>query len=233
MTHSHKLGTRNTRRWAAISACGLAAVMIAGAPSSPRPVPRPIDVFTFDGGTIREYTDLVRESCPDTNIVVDDRIAHFRVPAMELRSIDVDSLMWVLEDRPGDWRGLACTCEVDSHPAASGPLYRLSGRIERSTRGRGAVRTPDIFRETSVRSVADLIAGGMTSESIVAAMEIAVDMNGHDPDEMAIVFHSSTGLLIMHGPSDAIEICRDVLAESTKAVARPERVRQSKEGGES
>ena len=231
MTHSHNLGTRSVRRWAAISACGLAAVMIAGAQAPPRTDSDLIAAFSFDGGTIREYIDLIRESRPDTNIVVDDRVAGFPVPPMELRSIDVGSLMWVLEDRSGDWRGQSCTCEVASHPAASGPLYRLSGRVERSPRGRGAVRTSDFSRETSVRSVAELIEEGVASESIISAMEIAVEMNGQDPDAMDIAFHPPTSLLIMHGSSDAIRICREVLDQSMEAAMLSERVDDPKEGG--
>ena len=62
--------------------------------------------------------------------------------------------------------------------------------------------------------MAELVADGMSADSIVNAMEIAVEVHGLDRDEMEIVFHAPTRLLIMRGPSGAIEICWEVLAQS-------------------
>ena len=201
-------------RTAAAVVCGVVVAVLAGARTPAPSTPGPIDSFVFDGGTIREYVDQIRAVRPGSNIVVDERIADVPVPPMRLAGVDVESLMWVLEARTVDWNNRSYACEVTTHPAAAGPLYRLGGRIDGPSRGRAARPVAGPALITSVHSVAELVADGMSADSIVGAMEIAVEVHGLPRDEMEIVFHAPTRLLIMRGPTGAIEICWEVLAES-------------------
>ena len=201
-------------RTTAAIVCVVVVAVLTGAQAPVPSAPRPIDTFVFDGGTIREYVEQIRAVRPESNIVVDERIADVPVPPMRLAAVDVESLMWVLEARTVDWNNRSYACEVTTHPAAAGPLYRLGGRIDGPSRGRAARPVAGPALITSVRSVAELLADGMSADSIVGAMKLAVEVHGLPRDEMEIVFHAPTRLLIMRGPSGAIELCWEVLAES-------------------
>ena len=212
MTRHTTRQTNGTRLLAAVMLSGIAAVGMAGtgAASGFESSPGVIDHFSFAGGTLGDYIDRVRAMSPEANIVVDQRLAEFPVPPMELRSIDVGSLMWVLETATGDWNNEAYLCELTSHPGPNGQLYRLGGVLEQQRASRGTIRKKPAHT-TRVASVAETVGMGMPAEDIVSAMELAIEVNGHAIADMTITLHEPTQLVILHGPSSAIGICTEVL----------------------
>jgi len=174
-----------------------------------------LSTFTFEGGTIREYIAAIHLATEDANIVADDEVLAFKVPSMELNSIDVESLLWLLENTTGDWNNEAYACDVVRHDSGDSVVYRLDGFPQRGqtsrTRSGNRVIPPAPALMTTVTSVAHTIEMGMPSADIISAMELALEVKGHAGDEMTITYHAPTRLVILNGPSPAISTCTDVL----------------------
>lgn len=214
----HGVGARLA---AAALACGIAGGALAGSDSTPGRAMGPVMIehFSFEGGSLGDFVEQVRASSPAANIVVDTRLMDFSVPPMDLRAIDLESLMWVLETATGDWNNVAYRCEPTSHRTPDGAVYRLDGvaQQQRTSRGRAVASMP--AHMTRVESVAETVDAGMPAEAIVSAMRLAVEIGGHASDDMTITFHEPTQLMILHGPSSGISICTDVLDQVRQSAA--------------
>ena len=209
---------------------GTAALAEGQTASSGTPPERLVTSFEFEGGTISEYVKTINETIEHANIVVDEQVLEFQVPPMQLTSIDVDSLLWLLENTTGNWNNEIYACDVSRHDSGAAILYRLSGYPQRgqTNRSRNArvLQPPTLASMTTITSVAHTIELGMPSEDIISAMELALEVKGHPVGEMTITYHAPTRLVILSGPSPSINTCTEVLDQvqiSAKSMTfRPE-----------
>ncbi|MDG2200255.1 MAG: hypothetical protein P8K80_03630 [Phycisphaerales bacterium] len=193
---------------------GTAALAEGQAASSETTSEYQLASFEFEGGTISEYIKAINETIENANIVVDEQVLQFQVPPMQLTSIDVDSLLWLLENTTGDWNNEAYACDVSRHDSGGAILYRLSGHPQRGKVARGRstqVQLPTPASMTTITSVAHTIELGMPSEDIISAMELALEVKGHPMGETTITYHAPTRLVILNGPSPSISTCTEVL----------------------
>ncbi|MAB82417.1 MAG: hypothetical protein CMJ24_03135 [Phycisphaerae bacterium] len=203
----------------AIILIGFASMPMAahGTDTVAKGIPERAD-FNFEGGTVSEYVQAVVDSFSGANIVVDERVADFSVPPMHLEEVDVESLMWLIQDANGNWENEVYVCDVGNYQSVDTMVYRLtavpvhSARRSNVRRGAPAVDlSPQ--RMTMVTSVAMTIRLGVTPEDIVAAMKAVLEIKGHGQGETTISYEPSTRLVIVSGRSPVIETCGDVLEE--------------------
>lgn len=175
--------------------------------------------FDFDGGTITAYVQAVVDSFSGANIVVDERVADFRVPPMHLEEVDVESLMWLIQDAVGEWEDRVYLCDVGNFQSVDTMVYRITGvpgramRVSNS-RQRGSQSIDlSLQRRTMVTSVAMTIRLGVRPDDIVAAMKAVLEIKGHGLGETTISYEPSTHLMIVSGRSPVIETCSEVLRE--------------------
>lgn len=175
--------------------------------------------FAFDGGTVGEYVESIRTAFPNANIVIEERAGEFKMPAMKLGDVNIQSLLWLLEETPGTSGNKSYLCTVEQFDANANPIFRITSYQDHSARqnqvGRGQRASTNQASvppsTTSVNSVARTVALGMDPGDIISALELALEVNGHEPGSTTITYHEPTRLMIVHGSFESAALAEEVL----------------------
>jgi type II secretory pathway component GspD/PulD (secretin) len=151
----------------------------------------------FPGGTIGEYVKALRAAWPGANIVVSADATHQPVPEVVLRDVPLSVAISVLEvQRENDQQlEVVRVIPLGGSEADEATAFRVEFRQQQ-------FRTPgEPRREASAWSVADLVAGGYTSDEVLAAIQV-----GQSLFEQAatIKYHEPTNLLVALGSKDQL-----------------------------
>ena len=66
---------------------------------------------------------------------------------------------------------------------------------------------------TTVNSVAHTVELGMAPEDIISALELALEVNGHEAGSTTITYHEPTRLMIIHGSFESAHLAEEVLGQ--------------------
>ncbi len=136
----------------------------------------------FEGGTLRTYVDLLREKCPDINVVVSDDAADLTIQPIDLRNVAPKTAIAIL----------------DRLPPRQFRMHELGGKTPVVVIGSLADSPPKLM--TQVYSIRGLLEGRhrIPIEQVMAVLELALSLNveegGPKPNIRA---HNETGMLMM------------------------------------
>ncbi len=170
-----------------------------------------IDV-SFEGGTVQQYINAIRKQGTNVNVILDVEDLNLPMPAVELRSVELESAIFVLRKRQVVADGILAELDVNMirHSPRDNPTFVISAEtrsVDRSGPNRSAVL-----------SVKDVINAGLTPSDILTAVETALELFGDDRARAEMRFHEETGLLIARGSSEQMATIHEVMDQLRESV---------------
>ncbi len=162
----------------------------------------------FRGGTAVDFIQAIRKATGDrANIVVTPYVEDVRIPPMSLRRVDVFAAVGLLEGERAESPERSVMLKVRQLGAVSGGIAPLMKVIAEAR----FVQSPGRPEQSSIWSVADLIASGTSAEHITTAVSAALELLGPDSHKAQVRFHKETSLLLARANAEQIQIIESVI----------------------
>ncbi len=145
----------------------------------------------FSGGSAAEFIRMLQRVAGDElNVISAPEVAEVTIPELVLRRVSPSSAVLLLDGRTMERPGRVVRLDVSSLPRVSGerPTFQVNAQVRTSTRGEIA----------NVWTIRGLIDSGFSSDSVLSAIETALDALG-SATKLDVRFHEDTGLLIAMG----------------------------------
>lgn len=211
----------------------------------------------FPGGTVADYVRAVQAAAADqigqaANVVLPAEAAQVKVPPITLRDVSVQTALEALTYTLAE--GSPDRFDIEpfgrSYPAAPAQAYAIrhfkASALQARALARGVPVLPSVAVEVfSIRELSELADGeviisvdkstqvrGLTPETILTSVEAALtlaDIGGSPPE---LKFHQDSGLLIVRGSPQQLELVRGVLRELRNQVNQRTAARKAKERAE-
>ncbi len=204
--------TRSVRLAATVAAAIVAASSIAvsvlaqdGGQSAPEPDTTSLVSLEFPGGSALDYVEAVRRATGVLNIMVAAEAAEVRVPPVTLRRVTRQAALDLLDGRQVRTLRHAIELavrEMPTYDVDEEPTFQIVAEVH-GDQPRSAAR---------VWTVRGLVDGGLSSEAILSAVELAMEMTGAGGGGPDVRFHQDTGLLIARGEQDHLAVIEQVVA---------------------
>ncbi len=182
----------------------------AAAIEGPQDEPLALISLEFSGGSAMDYVASIRRAAGETNIVVAPEASEIPMPPVTLTQVTVAGAIDLLDGRGHERPSRTVTLLVRHMPMYD-PAERQTYQVLARVVGRAAASP------TQVWTVSNLLTNGITSEAVLAAVEMALEVVG-SKTEMDIRFHEDTGLLIAHGDQEQLEVINEVLKRLNESV---------------
>ena len=185
----------------------------AATPAAQRPAAT-LFSLDFPGGTMAELADAIREANENATIVVSEDAAAWRVPALQLRSVDLRSVGQLLD-----------RIATPPTPDPSKQLFTMSSAIAGTSEVALSVSTGRGFQApktaTQTWSVREHLHGGLPADDLLSAVQAMVET---EPGDATVRFHEPTALLIIRGSQGQLSLVTDGL-DQLRAEVRQDRDR--------
>lgn len=157
--------------------------------------------FSFPGGTLKDYVDLVKEKSPNIQILLAPEIEGLKVGAAEFKRVSASALLQMVPQL-------------------------VHGHVELQTSGLGGggfaghdnviwqISPPPYI--TQVFSVLNVLTGKPVEDamkSLVSAIEATSAIGSNSTPEVKIKLHADTGLLLVAGTQEQIRIVQQVVSQ--------------------
>lgn len=168
----------------------------------------------FEGGTVRDYVAVLRQSGENINITLDRDAGDVTIPAVELRNVMLIDALRILDDlEPVDESFELEVGEFQSGPVElTSAVYRIMSKKQ---------RPPQPPLQTSVWSVSRLLGREIEAAQLLGAIETALSLQ-QDLGAPEVRFHEETGLILARAHPDQISIIGEVV-HNLQATATPDR----------
>jgi len=174
-----------------------------------RPMPTLFDL-NFEGGTLGDYAEAIRQANPDANIVLLGDVAQRQIPEIQLRSVSVEAALNVirLQETVGDqvvFRGV-------NRIQVAGGMEHVFQILEQPMGGRVGLplqsqATPHMSK---VWNLSEIVEHGLDAENVLGAVQTGLDL--FDAESIRLRFHEPTKLLIAYGPIEQLEFIQQVIS---------------------
>jgi hypothetical protein len=169
----------------------------------------------FPGGTLAGYVRMVEQAAPTgINIIVTGPADEVHVHGVTLKGVEVRTALDVavaLHPRPIGAPGYSVRL-LTPGTGRPAPVYLVE--VEERTWARP--RPPRL--ETAVISLRELLDARMKAETILTAVETALQADP-EADEPLLRFHEPSSLLIVRAPAAQTAVVRQVIEELSKSAA--------------
>ena len=198
--------------------------------TSPNSAPEKLLNLDFPGGSAADYVSAIRKTAADANIIVISDISSVPFPAVQLRNVDIQSALNVLNSIHQAQSGRAVEVRVG---ADMPPTRNKPGSMERPVFTVSAQfgGLADGARDSVVLDISDILspvnnapASSQTAAAdVLTAIETASQMLQGEFQPAQIKFHEATGLLIARGHPEQIGTIQRVVQQLQ---SKRERMRQ-------
>lgn len=171
----------------------------------------------FEGGTLAEFADLLRQADPSYNIILQGEAADFPVQALDLHQVSIPGCVWVLDTMRTEVNGSTRRLSSDSYLEASGSKIIVIGQESRTRqvnpRGSRVPKQIDLDEyHIEVMSVGQLLASGITSKMIMDNIAMLEELGvpiGSKKAEVRI--DTKTGVLMVRATALQIDMVEELL----------------------
>ncbi|MBI4602512.1 MAG: hypothetical protein HY721_11185 [Planctomycetes bacterium] len=183
-------------------------------------VPSEIISFDFPGGTLVQYIEAVKRAAGELNVVVGEGADKVTMPPVALKRVTVDTAFKLVETSARSDEA----ARVDSIPIGAregAATYVVNVRLSRKPSvmaPREPAETEKDFRVYPLKGVMSTQTAGpgakppLQVQSILTAIDTALGIQVKEGAEKpAIKFHEDTGLLLVHGTLNQVNIVDDVV----------------------
>ncbi len=177
-------------------------------------------VVRYQGGTLAEYVDTLREAyaAHNPNILIAADAERIDVPSVILRGAPLRGAVHALSEvaEPGP------NSRVIIETIGNGPDSQLVYAIS-VTRVNTGTLLDDTSNRMHVFSIRDIVdppdASGMPVDEVIGVIETAVELDG-SPNAPEIRYHPASALVIMRGTPAHLEVVEQVLARLSTDLSR-------------
>ena len=162
-----------------------------------------IDV-RFPGGTATKYIEAIRNAAGDINVLIAQDVVKIQMPPVTLSKVSVAAALNLLDGKELRTPNQIVRVKVHTMPRHS-PNERETFQVRVDVR-RDRERVPGAY----VWSVSSLLDHDISSQALLSAVEMALDVIGSDT-QLDVRFHEDTGLLIAMGDLGQMETIDGVL----------------------
>lgn len=181
----------------------------------------PVLSAPFSGGTLREYVATVKKAAGDNapTVMVRGDADAVTIGAVELSDIQMFSALRLLEGQyitEGGSRYYVSTDNV-ANGTTSKPAYLVMiQNNDGPSRGTSAAKPQ--FIVLPVKEITTALPGDppevvVPAETVLTAVETALDVAGSGDDKAVMRYHPESGLIILAGPEDALSAAQDVVRQ--------------------
>lgn len=166
--------------------------------------------LTFPGGTASDYVEAVRKAAGDANVMMSPYMKDVPVQPVELKRVSVHAALGLLDGRyTTGGRTVEVVLDViGARSPESLNVYKLQSQV----------RSEQVEQDTEsgVWSLNEVIEDGHAPETVLTAIETALDLydDAYGPAELR--FHRESGLLIARAHSEQIDTITKLLSRVTK-----------------
>jgi hypothetical protein len=179
------------------------------------PEPEPTISIEFAGGSLRNFTDLVRQTPMHPNIVVSGQADAIQLPAISLQGASVEAaLQSVGAIVPDPWDvGVRAMGHGERRvfTVVAGERHHVPPPQASASRPQG-VR---VFSLTKLISPLPIDSQdhpvAQTPETILSATQVAMELSQETEEKPVLRFHPESGLLLVKGTSQQIDAVEQVL----------------------
>ncbi len=150
----------------------------------------------FPGGNLQSYIDAIRQANPQADIIADNNLSLFTVPATRLTNVDLLASLNLLSGTLVEGPNGTYELQVDSAPIGETDESIMRIRVIN-------LDTRDLDIETRVWSLLSLVGKGVPVPDALAAIEAALSLMQQDT---TMRFHEQTHLLIVRGSDEALHL---------------------------
>jgi len=175
-----------------------------------------IDRFIFEGGSVVEYVELIREKMPQANFVLMPGAESFAMPPMELRNItlgEAAELISRISASPNNFSSI--------NTRRVGEIYAIQVNINQPSRPQMRPPVPLVV------SIADVVNDDMTAEDVLTSIETSLNVFGDTYPQAKLLYHEATKMLVARGHTQQVEQIQAVIsqlrASSAALASRAER----------
>lgn len=179
---------------------------------APAPTGPTLFSLDFPGGTLRDFANAVRRANVQATLIVDEIAANFRLPALEMRQVDLETAGAIVEVIANPPEGRDGQVHVHS--------WGIAGSLETAVAIRGRYMTEGSRQTVHVWSLAEHLQAGMNADDLLSGVEAAVGAVG---DGGAIRFHAPTAMLIVRGGPDQVSAADQAVGRMLEVGERSER----------
>ena len=169
-----------------------------------------IDV-RFPGGTATKYIEAIRKAAGDINVLVAPEAVKIQMPPVSLTNVSVAAALNLLDGKEQRTPNQIVRVKVNVMPTYSNAEH-ATFRVRADIRP-DREQVPGAY----VWSVSALLTHDISSQALLSAVEMALDVIGSDT-KLDVRFHEDTGLLIAMGDLGQMETIDGVLEQLRSGV---------------
>ncbi len=182
----------------------LLSLFAATGTAAQSPTENPLIDVRFPGGTATKYIEAIRKAAGDINVLVAPDAVKIQMPPVSLSNVSVAAALYLLDGKEQRTPNQIVRAKVDIMPTY-GFAERATFQIRVDVR-KDRERVPGAY----VWSVSALLDHDISSQALLSAVEMALDVIGSDT-KLDVRFHEDTGLLIAMGDLGQMETIDGVL----------------------
>lgn len=166
----------------------------------------------FPGGSARQYVDAIQRAAGELNIVIAPEADEVLMPPVSLKFVTPSAALDLLNDRVRASREREVRLHV-KHLTAYDPRERPTYQVVATVSGRSNPTAAHVW------TVAALLDNGLTSDAVLAAVEMAIEIVGSETD-LDVRFHEDTALLIASGDEAQLDAIDEVIDRLHEVIER-------------
>lgn len=198
--------------------------------------PGPIVTVSFPGGTVKDYVKAVQAAAAETsvNVLVPAEAAEVPLPPISLKGVTVKTALEALAYAYPTGIGVEHSFAVRSFGESSDSATAFAILYSRSRQPQTTLPAgpqfaphygPHAPAQIQVFSLTEFIDppalaraedAAMPVEVLLTAVEAALALGGDEAPEAEVRFHKESGILIVRGTSQQIDLVRSLLGELRK-----------------
>ncbi len=164
----------------------------------------------FSGGNAAEYIQTIQHQVPQANIVIMPDVDKIQIPPLKLTSVNLDTALSLLNDQIGEDNNYRYS--IESYDARtdriSNPVFVV--RTVKKRIGGFGNQSREI---TSKVWAVDPLLKVLSSDDILAAIDVALPLSVDEKPDVEIRFHKETGLLIARGGEQELRMIDQLLSQ--------------------
>ncbi len=160
----------------------------------------------FKGGSAADYVKLLLKQTDAINVTCSSGVDAVQVEPVQLRNADIASALYVIDGLRGQDGPNTVVLNVEELPRLGGqtaPVYR----VQSHEIGRSRPQSLKAF----VWSFREVTEAGIEAETILSAIEAALDMFDDSTVEPQLRYHADSRLLLVRAEVQQIEVIGDVI----------------------
>ena len=169
----------------------------------------------FDGGTLKEFVQLLRQKDPTFNIIIQEHAASFPLPRMELKGVSIKSCIWMIDREHVDRNGQRLVIWSEQYPSVNQDLIVIGAQSvagqNRATRaGTARLQLENEF-QTRIFFIGNLLSHGYSSDMILEHVAQLQELQGVTGNQSQAIIDDQSDVLMVRARNRHLMVIEELL----------------------